>query len=152
VRVDPCPALARLPLEEREAIALVMPQCSHRLPALHPLEAQVMRELWDLGEGTVRVVLDGLNRSEHRPRAYTTVMTTMARLERKGLLRRRREGNADVYIPTIEREAYESTRANVEVEALLDRYGDAALAHFARQVDQLDAKRLEELRRLAADD
>jgi predicted transcriptional regulator len=121
-------------------------------PALHPLETRVMRRLWDLGEGTVRVVVDDLNRSVDRPRAYTTVMTTMARLERKGLLRRRREGNADVYIPTIEREAYESGRANVEVEALVAQYGDAALAHFARQVDRLDPERLDELRRLAADD
>src|SRR5919198_3999421 len=118
-------------------------------PPLHSLEAQVMRELWQRGEATVRVVMEGVNRSDDRPRAYTTVMTTMARLERKGLLRRRREGNADVYMPTIEREAYERRRANVEVEALVDQYGDAALAHFARQVDRLDPKRLGELRGLA---
>jgi predicted transcriptional regulator len=121
-------------------------------PALHPLEAQVMRELWERGEGTVRVVLDALNRSAEQPRAYTTIMTTMARLERKGLLRRRRAGNADVYAPLLEREVYESRRADVEVEALVDRFGDAALAHFARQVDRLDPERREALRRLAADD
>ena len=111
-----------------------------------------MRELWQRGEATVRVVMEGVNRSDDRPRAYTTVMTTMARLERKGLLRRRREGNADVYVPTIEREEYESRRADVEVEALVDRYGDAALAHFAREVERLDPERREELRRLAGDD
>src|SRR5919197_1898770 len=116
-------------------------------PALHPLEAEVMRELWDHGEGTVRAILDTLNRAAERPRAYTTVMTTMARLERKGLLRRRREGNADVYTPAIERELYESRRANAEVEALVEQFGDAALAHFARQVERLDPKRREELRR-----
>src|SRR2546421_12715544 len=96
-------------------------------PALHPLEAEVMRELWDRDEATVRVVLDALNRSADRPRAYTTIMTTMARLERKGLLRRRRAGNADVYRPVLDRGLYESRRASAEVEALVDQFGGAAL-------------------------
>jgi predicted transcriptional regulator len=111
-----------------------------------------MRELWERGEGTVRAILDAVNRSAQRPRAYTTIMTTMARLERKGLLRRRRAGNADVYAPVLEREVYERQRANAEVEALVDRFGDAALAHFARQIERLDPERREELRRLASDD
>jgi predicted transcriptional regulator len=121
-------------------------------PALHPLEAQVMRELWERGDGTVRAILDAVNRSAPRPRAYTTIMTTMARLERKGLLQRRRAGSADVYAPVLEREVYERRRANAEVEALVHRFGDAALAHFARQIERLDPERREELRRLASDD
>jgi predicted transcriptional regulator len=46
-------------------------------PALGRLEAAVMVELWRQGEGTVRSVLEALNASAERERAYTTVMTTL---------------------------------------------------------------------------
>jgi BlaI family transcriptional regulator, penicillinase repressor len=46
------------------------------------------------------------------------------------------------------RQEYLNLRAEAEVDAVVARYGDVALAHFARQVD-LDEKRLEELKRLA---
>lgn len=107
-----------------------------------------MEEVWRRGEATVREVLDALNQGAKR-RAYTTVMTIMARLTRKGLLTRRRQGKSDIYSPVIDRDAYLDARAQAEVSALVDEFGDVALAHFARQVDRLDAERLRQLRSLA---
>jgi predicted transcriptional regulator len=107
-----------------------------------------MEEVWRQGEATVRDVLTELNRGP-RQRAYTTVMTIMARLDTKGLLSRKRRGKTDVYRPVMSREEYADLRAEAEVEALIAEFGDVALAHFAQQVDKLDAKRLRELRRLA---
>jgi predicted transcriptional regulator len=121
-------------------------------PALHVLEAEVMKELWSRGEAPVRVVLEALNERSERSRAYTTIMTTMGRLERKGLLVRRREGQTDVYKPTLDRDTYRDRRASAQVEALVDEFGDAALAHFAQQVDRLDPERREQLRRIAEHD
>src|SRR5437660_112679 len=60
-------------------------------PPLHELEAEVMEELWTSGEAPVRAVMDSLNRRASKERAYTTYMTIMARLNKKGLLVRRRE-------------------------------------------------------------
>jgi predicted transcriptional regulator len=48
-----------------------------------------MDVIWRRGAATVREVMDELNASGSRPRAYTTYMTTLARLDRKGLLVRR---------------------------------------------------------------
>jgi predicted transcriptional regulator len=121
-------------------------------PALHPLETEVMEEVWSRGEAPVRIVLEALNGRSKRTRAYTTIMTTMGRLERKGLLARRREGQADIYAPTLDRDTYRARRASAQVDALVDEFGDAALAHFAQQVDRLDPKRLEQLRRIADHD
>jgi BlaI family transcriptional regulator, penicillinase repressor len=121
-------------------------------PALHVLEAEVMKELWSRGEAPGRVVLEALNERSERPRAYTTIMTTMGRLERKGLLVRRRDGQTDIYKPTLDRDTYRHRRASAQVEALVDEFGDAALAHFAQQVDRLDPERREELRRIAEHD
>lgn len=118
-------------------------------PVLHPLEREVMTVVWAHGEATVRTVLDVVNAGADRPRAYTTVMTIMHRLHDKQMLGRRREGRRDVYFALLDERAYRAARAGAEVEALLAEFGDVALAHFARELDDLDPARLEALRRLA---
>jgi predicted transcriptional regulator len=117
-------------------------------PALHELEAEVMEEVWRHDEVTVRQVLEALNRGS-KQRAYTTVMTIMARLDEKGLLERRRQGRADVYKPRLSREQYLAARAEAQVDELVADYGDVALAHFARQLERLDGRRRAALRKLA---
>jgi len=116
---------------------------------LHDLESAVMEELWNLGEANVRTVLDALNGHADKERAYTTLMTVMARLDTKGLLSRRRVGKTDFYTPTSSRDEYLEARARSEVGSLVDEFGDVALVHFARQMAGLDPKRREQLRRLA---
>lgn len=108
-----------------------------------------MEEVWRRGEAPVRAVLDALNATSGRERAYTTVMTVMAKLHRKGLLARRREGKTDIYVPVMPRDEYFEARARADVGALVDQYGDVALLHFAREMNELDPKRRDQLRRLA---
>jgi predicted transcriptional regulator len=122
------------------------------LPHLHELEAEVMEELWSLGEGTVRAVMEALNERSAKARAYTTYMTIMGRLHEKGVLERRREGKTDVYRPKLEREEFMTARARADVEGLVAEYGDVALSHFARQVAGLDPARRRALQRLARKD
>ena len=110
-----------------------------------------MNEAWRHEELTVRALMDRLNRRADKPRAYTTYMTVMSRLDSKGLLTRRREGKTDVYRPTFSRDEYRSLRAQAEVQGLVREFGDVALAQFARKMDELDPERLQELRRLARD-
>jgi predicted transcriptional regulator len=111
-----------------------------------------MEEVWAQGRPTtVRAVMDALNGRASRQRAYTTIMTIMRRLDDKRLLARKREGKTDIYSPRLSRDEYLEARARAEVGALVDEYGDAALVHFARQMDRLDPKRREQLRRLARD-
>src|SRR5271155_2781453 len=119
------------------------------LPQLHELEAEVMEELWSQGEGTVRTVMDALNKGTGKKRAYTTYMTIMARLHKKGVLDRRREGKTDFYSPKLDRDEFMALRAAAEVEGLVAEYGDVALSHFARQVASLDPARRRALQRLA---
>jgi predicted transcriptional regulator len=119
-------------------------------PALHALENEVMEEIWGRGEATVRDVQEALNARADKTRAYTTVLTVMTRLDGKGMLVRRRAGRLDVYAAAIARDDYLRARAESQVAALVEDYGDLALAHFARHIGRLDAERLETLRRLAA--
>ncbi|MBE2316180.1 BlaI/MecI/CopY family transcriptional regulator [Solirubrobacter sp. CPCC 204708] len=118
-------------------------------PPLHELESEIMEEMWGRDEATVRDVQMALNARGEKTRAYTTLLTVMTRLDNKGLLVRRRAGRHDVYAPALSREAYLAARAEASVEALVEDFGDLALAHFARHIEDLDSERLETLRRLA---
>jgi BlaI family transcriptional regulator, penicillinase repressor len=64
-----------------------------------PLELECMNLLWPMERGTVREIRDAL--AERRPRAYTTIMTIMDRLARKGIVVRRKSGRAYVYEPNL---------------------------------------------------
>ena len=108
-----------------------------------------MEVLWSDGEASVRTVMDALNQRARRRRAYTTYMTIMARLHKKGVLDRSREGKTDYYTPKLSREEYMTARARAQVEELVDEYGEVALTHFARQVASLDPARRRALQRLA---
>ena len=121
-------------------------------PPLHELEGEVMDAMWRLSEATVRQVLDDLNARLDKQRAYTTVMTTMVRLYKRGLLTRRPQGKGNLYEVTMSREDYLAARAEAEAAALVDAYGDAVLVHFAQHVDALDPERRQQLRRLARRD
>jgi predicted transcriptional regulator len=118
-------------------------------PALHELEAEIMEEVWRQGETTVKRVMEALNRKTKPPRAYTTYMTVMQRLDEKGLLDRTRSGRYDTYVPTLSQEEYQELRAAAQVQGLVDEFGDVALAHFAKSLQTLDPARRRQLRRLA---
>lgn len=111
-----------------------------------------MELMWELGEANVRATMGELNRRASKQRKYTTVMTILARLDSKGLLTRRREGRTDFYKPVLSRDEYHAARAEADVSTLVEQYGEAALVNFARQMEQLDPKRREQLRRIARGD
>ncbi len=108
-----------------------------------------MEEVWREGEATVKRVMEALNRKAKPPRAYTTYMTVMRRLNDKGLLDRTRSGRYDTYVPKVTRDEYKELRAGAQVRGLVDEFGDVALAHFAKSLQTLDPARKRQLRRLA---
>jgi BlaI family penicillinase repressor len=104
---------------------------------LAPLELDCMNTLWPIGEGTVREIRDLL--AARRPRAYTTIMTIMDRLARKGVVERKKTGRAYVYRPRL---SAEDARAQAlgqvldgffggSKEALLAQLGNGAVARRA---------------------
>src|ERR1019366_6599731 len=96
-----------------------------------PLELACLKALWSLQEGKVRAVQEVVARS--RPLAYTTIMTVLDRLVRKGKLNRRKVGRAFVYAP----EASRDSMRHAALRELLDGYFDgseAELLEFLRPV------------------
>lgn len=109
------------------------------------LELRVLEVMWARGgEVNVRDLLDAFPNA-----AYTTVMTTMDRLHRKGVLERRRDGRAFVYRTVSSREAMESGLVARALEPLL-KSGSAqpVLSCLVDEVSRHDEKLLDELERL----
>jgi len=112
------------------------------------LEAVIMQRVWDHERPvTVRELFDEL--VLQRAIAYTTVMTTMDNLHRKGWLARAKEGKAYRYTATASREEYS---ARLMREAL-DDGGDtqAVLTHFVAQMDGEESEVLRTVVRALAD-
>jgi len=109
------------------------------------LEAVVMDRIWSAPDTiTVRTVFEDLLRS--REIAYTTVMTTMDNLHRKGWLEREREGKAYRYRARLSREQYS---AQLMREALGGGRSDLVLAHFVDQISDDDTAALRKVLRRA---
>jgi len=115
--------------------------------ALGRLEFRLMQILWSRGESNVRDVILELD----RPLAYTTVMTTLDRLYKKGLLERRMPERAFLYSAKMSREEWERHVAGSIVadflagppparELLVSSFLDAVGHHDAKLLDELEKK------------
>ena len=95
---------------------------------LAPLELDCMNTLWPMGEGTVRDIRDRL--AQRLPRAYTTIMTIMDRLARKGIVERRKVNRAYIYRPNL---TADQARTQALAQVLSNFFGgsrEALLAHL----------------------
>jgi len=95
-----------------------MPRTARDVPP--PLELLCLKSLWSLGEGNVRDVQQIVTQT--RPLAYTTIMTVLDRLVRKGKVSRRKAGRAFIYTPEASRDAMRRTA----IAELLDGFFDGS--------------------------
>ncbi|MBI2916733.1 MAG: BlaI/MecI/CopY family transcriptional regulator [Chloroflexi bacterium] len=102
-----------------------------------------MQAVWSSGVATTRDVHQQLLR--RRSIAYTTVMTVMGILTRKGLLERSVQGRAYVYQPTLTQE--ELTRSHVAkvLGGLLERFSGPAMTYLISKLAAVDEAKLAEL-------
>jgi predicted transcriptional regulator len=113
---------------------------------LHELEATIMDAVWSrrLASFAVSDVLGIL--AEQRDIAYTTVMTTVARLHRKGLLKRERDGKRYLYAPQLTREQFLEATAREVLEGAVA--APRAIALLAEKVSEASAPELDQLEAL----
>jgi len=100
---------------------------------LAPLELDCMNTLWPLGEATVREIRDLL--AERRPRAYTTIMTIMDRLARKGVVERRKSGRAYLYRANLSAEQARAQALGQVIDNFFAGSKAALLAHLDGHAD-----------------
>lgn len=112
---------------------------------LGPLEAEVMRLVWEMGEVQVDDVLSVLQ--QDRELAYTTVMTVMSRLAAKGLLHRRKQGRAYLYRAARERDELAGSTLQEWVARFFGGNRLPAVSFLLGQ-ERLSDREIEELRNL----
>jgi predicted transcriptional regulator len=108
---------------------------SRELPP--PLELVCLKALWALGEGNVNDVRRMI--SGTKPLAYTTVMTLLDRLARKGTASRRKVGRAFVYSAEVSRQSVR----RLALQELLNNHFDGSaeqLLDFLRGGERLSAR------------
>src|SRR5438270_8729176 len=111
---------------------------------LGPLEITVLEILWDRGESNVHDVVEQLG----RPLAYTTVMTTLDRLFKKGLLERRKSERAFFYTPRLTRAEWERERTGEFVAGFFNSpqpAGELLISCLIEAVGRHDERLLDEL-------
>lgn len=117
-------------------ISLFRPDRPGIRKVLGDLEAEVMEVIWARPSGlatTVRGVFEALSR--RRQIAYTTVMTTMARLARKNLLRVRKQGAAYTYLPTLTHDEFVARVVGRVLADLVVGFSEQTTRRVNSQVD-----------------
>jgi len=118
--------------------------------ALGHLEREVMEVVWNGREQAVRDIQMQLPRTV----AYTTVMTTLDRLYKKGLVIRRREGRAFLYTAVYSQDEMAASLTSNLLEGVLANGSGAARPFLSNLVDAVSAEDknlLDELERLVRD-
>src|SRR5262249_45504281 len=116
------------------------------LGQLGNLESELMERVWHRGELSVRDLYEELKSRL----AYTTVMTTMDRLYKKGMLKRRKVGKAFFYEAALSEQEYQEQLAHHLFGMVLHNGNDsgAVLSNFVDAVSDTDEKLLEHLDQL----
>lgn len=112
---------------------------------LGPLEVQLLRWLWQRGSGTVREVLEAGDVDG----AYTTIMTTLDRLHKKGLLTREAEGRAFRYSPAQTEDEFNGEIVRNAIRHMLGAAepGVAPMSFLVEAISEHDRNLLDELER-----
>jgi predicted transcriptional regulator len=108
---------------------LVDPRSKKDPVVLTGREMDVMNVLWRLGSGTVSEVQKGLS----DPLAYTTVLTILRTLEKKGHLRHKAEGRAHRYVPLIEKSEAQEGAVRRVTRKLFSGSPELLMAHLLNE-------------------
>jgi predicted transcriptional regulator len=108
-------------------------------PSLGPLEKEVMEVVWKKNAVSVKQVVAELTKTHSL--AYTTVLTILSRLWKKGLLNREKNGKSFVYTPKRDKQQTVSSLIRSTLQVLVERYGDEAITAFIDEVNVIEKEK-----------
>ncbi len=111
------------------------------------LEEKVMEIIWNKGNATVKEVNEQLTRSGEKY-AYTTIMTILDRLYKKGILDRKKEGKGYRYFPKISKEEFEEMVTEKVISDIVKANPSTAVAAFSGIIEELSEEELKKLKEM----
>jgi predicted transcriptional regulator len=109
------------------------------------LEMQVLSLLWEHGPLTARAVLDLM--PDGKQRAYTTILSVLQVMEKKGLVRHEEEGNRHIYAPKVKRQNVLKPLLSGLVKTIFGGRPTAAMQQLL-EASEVSAQDLAEMRKL----
>ncbi len=108
------------------------------------LEEKVMNIIWDKKSATVSQVKEALKDKF----AYTTIMTVMDRLYKKGILQREKEGKGYRYYPTLTKEEFEKELAKKVVKEIIREKPSTVVSAFEGVIEELPEEEIRKIKSL----
>ncbi|MGQ9732496.1 MAG: BlaI/MecI/CopY family transcriptional regulator [Candidatus Zipacnadales bacterium] len=137
--------------EEGPRVSVYRPEEQGLHQALGQLEAAVMSVIWDAGVPLcVEEVRSALAQVQAKSAAYTTIMTTLDRLYKKGFLSRERRGKAYYYQAKVSRTELGSNITKQVIDGLLNTFAEPAISYFVEALGDHDPEKLDSLAALIA--
>jgi len=113
---------------------------------LGDLEKSVMDVLWEKGEATGRQVFEEIGK--RRPLAFTTILTVMDRLLKKGLIKRIKKGRLFVYAPSMSKEDFVARVSREVLQGIFSISASSAASSFVDILYKTNPEEIERLSRL----
>ena len=109
------------------------------------LEMQILGVLWTRGPSTAREVLDSM--PDQKRRAYTSILSVLQAMDRKGLVKRNREGLTDHWRPSKRKEAILRPYFSDLVKKIFSGKPSAAFLHLldSNNIDEAEMREIEKM-------
>jgi predicted transcriptional regulator len=107
------------------------------------LEAEIMEILWDRGPLKGKDIFEATK--DKRKIAYTTVLTVLDRLSRKGFVKKKKKFRSTIFIPTIAKKDFQSIVAQKLVRSAINISNDFAISAFLDIFSEMKSEELEKL-------
>jgi predicted transcriptional regulator len=131
---------------QKPRVAVYRPEAKGLNQALGQLEAGVMDVIWSGAEPLcVDEVRQELAERKGKEAAYTTIMTTLDRLFKKGFLARDRRGKAYYYKAKVTRSELGSNVTKQVIDGLLTTFAEPAISYFVEALGDTDPEKLDSL-------
>lgn len=118
--------------------------CDMATQMLGDLEKEIMEVMWANNQPlTVRIVYEAI--SKRRKIAYTTVMTIMGRLVKKGTLSRKVESKDYLYQPKVSKDKFIGKAAHRIFSSAVSTFGEEVLTHFMKEIQKLSPQKRQKL-------
>ncbi len=111
------------------------------------LEEKVMDILWTKGNATVKEINEELSKKGEKY-AYTTIMTILDRLYKKGVLDRKKEGKGYRYVPKLSKEQFEEMVTEKVISEIVKANPSTAVAAFGGIIDELNEEEIKKLKEI----